>query len=266
MSRFVALTLAVAAWLAPVSAAAQKPDPLAEARLLYNQRKFDAAIEAAERAHLAASVPDSADLIAARAYLERYRDSASPEDLGAARDRLRRLDPQNFTTQERVELIVGLGETLYFDQSYGAAAEVFQLALDASAGIAGESRERVLDWWASASDRETRPRAEADRQALYERLRSRMHSELVAHPGSAAASYWLAAAARSKGDLEAAWNAAEAGWVRAMLSPDGGVVLRSDLERLMQQGIIPERAKATSQPADNMRAEWERFKEKWKKN
>jgi hypothetical protein len=44
---------------------------------------------------------------------------------------------------------------------------------------------------------------------------------------------------------------------------DGGAGLRGDVDRLVQRGIIPERAKATAQPADALRAEWERFKEKW---
>jgi hypothetical protein len=33
----------------------------------------------------------------------------------------------------------------------------------------------------------------------------------------------------------------------------------------MLRGIIPDRAKATAQPADLLRAEWERFKERWTK-
>ena len=40
-------------------------------------------------------------------------------------------------------------------------------------------------------------------------------------------------------------------------------MLRGDLDRLMLRGIIPERAKATAQPVDIVRAEWERFKERW---
>ncbi|MEK7752368.1 MAG: hypothetical protein AAB654_10665 [Acidobacteriota bacterium] len=39
------------------------------------------------------ALADSADLIAARAYLERFRESAAPDDLTAARNRLRRINP-----------------------------------------------------------------------------------------------------------------------------------------------------------------------------
>ena len=58
---------------------------------------------------------DAADLVAARAYLERFRASAAPDDLVNARERLRRIDPQKFPPRERTEYIVGLGEALFFD-------------------------------------------------------------------------------------------------------------------------------------------------------
>jgi hypothetical protein len=31
----------------------------------------------------------------------------------------------------------------------------------------------------------------------------------------------------------------------------------------VQRGVIPERAKVTAQPAEALRADWERFKESW---
>ena len=92
-----------------------------------------------------------------------------------------------------------------------------------------------------------------------------MEAELVARPGSAAAAYWVSAAARGQGDLQAAWDAAQAGWVRASMAPDRGTSLRADLDRLVLRGIVPERAKALAQPPDTLRQEWERFKERWTK-
>jgi hypothetical protein len=262
MSRLAWATVCCAAIAS--AASADQRDPLAEARLLYNQRNFEAAVNAAEKARLIPELADSADLIAARAYLERFRDSAASDDLTNARERLRRLNPHRIGPLERVEFIVGLGETLYFDESYGSAAAVFSSALGSTGGLTGEARERVLDWWATSTEQEARPRPEIDRQAAYERIRMQMQQELTTHPGIATASYWLAAAARGKGDLQAAWDAAVAGWVRAPLSADRGVALRADLDRLMQRAIIPERAKALAQPPENLRQEWERFKEKWK--
>jgi len=124
---------------------------LARARAYYNQRQFDAAVNAAEQARLFAAAADAADLIGARAYLERFRESGSTDDLDNARDRLRRLDPQRLDAHERSEYVVGLGETLYFDGAYGAAADLFESILSRD-GLAPEARERTLEWWASAVD------------------------------------------------------------------------------------------------------------------
>jgi hypothetical protein len=41
--------------------------------------------------------------------------------------------------------------------------------------------------------------------------------------------------------------------------------LRGDLDRLVQRGIIPERARALAQSPDNLQQEWEQFKVRWKK-
>jgi len=252
----------VLSWLIPLSASAAD-DPLAKARALYNARQFEAAVNAAEQARLVPSRANAADLVAARAYLERFRDSGASDDLTNARERLRRLNPDRFATRERTEYIVGLGEALYFDGAYGAAANVFESVLHSADLMTGVSRENVLDWWATSLDRDARPRPDMDRQAVYQRMRVRLEDEIALHPGSSAASYWLAATARAQGDLQGAWDAAQSGWVRAPLTADKGAALRADLDRLVQRVIIPERAKLTAQPQDLLRAEWERFKTKW---
>jgi hypothetical protein len=265
MGRFARiLTCAVvAAGLSPAARAAD--DPLAKARQLYNQKNFVAAVGAAEQARLTPSRADAADLVAARAYLERYRASSASDDLANARLRLRRIDPTRFDPRERIEFIVGLGEALYFDGAFGAAADVFDSVL-ADAGLrTAEDRERVLDWWADALDRDTRPRPDIDRQAVYRHVRARMDEELATHPGNGTAAYWRAAAARAQGDVQAAWDAAQAAWVRAPLTSDKGEKLRNDVDRLMQRAIIPDRARLTGQPAQRFFNEWEQFKERWRK-
>jgi hypothetical protein len=245
--------------------AAQDRDPLARARALYNQRDFEGALAAADQARLAPARADRADLIAARAYLERYRESAADDDLNQARERLRRLDPQRFGDHERVEYVVGLGETLFFDGSFGAAADVFDSVLARAELLTADERERVLDWWASALDRDARPRTEFERQALYQRIRDRMKGELGATPTSSAACYWISVAARGQGDLQGAWEAAIAGWVRAPLASDGGAALRTDLDQLVLRALVPERARVLGQPPETLREEWERFKQRWTK-
>ena len=248
---------------APGVYAADGPELVAQARQLYNQRLFDAALIAADEARLTSAVADLADLIAARAYLERFRESAASADLMNARERLRGINAQRFDPAERTEFIVGLGEALFFEGSYGAAADVFESVINNGTALPADSRERVLDWWASALDRDAWQSPELPRERAYQRILARMRDESTSRPGSAAATYWLAAAARAEGDLQAAWSAAEAGWVRASLAIDRGVKLRADLDRLMLTAIVPERARMLGQPADSLKLEWDKFKERW---
>jgi hypothetical protein len=263
----VRLAIAVCAvlFLALPAPAADSRDPLARARTAYNQRQFDAAIAAGEEARRSPDRADSADLVVARAYLERFREGAVADDLAHARERLRRIDPNRFSPSEHFEFLVGLGEALYLDDETGAAAVIFDSVLTPDAQqLPAEGRERVLDWWASALDRDARPRPEIDRRAIYQRIRDRMAAELAEHPASSTAAYWASAAARGQGDLQAAWDAAQAGWVRASLSAARGEALRTDLDRLMQRAIVPERSRILSQPPEALIAEWEQFKEKWR--
>jgi len=238
---------------------------LVRARQLYNQRHFAEAIAAADRARLTPGLADAADLVAARAYLERYRASAAEDDLEAARARLRRADPLRFTPGERAEFIVGLGETLYFEDAFGAAAEMLGPALDDGVDLPPEARERVVDWWASALDREARARPDAGRAAVYARIRARMREEVASHPGSGAAAYWLAVASLGDGDPSGAWSAAQAGWARATLASDHGAALRADLDRFVLTALVPVRARALDVAPDTVRDGWERFKTGWTK-
>ncbi len=153
---------------------------------------------------------------------------------------------------------------MFFDAAFGAAADVFDSVIRSGGLVTGDVRERVLDWWASAIDRGAKQRPDIERQALYQTIRSRMGDELAIHPGSGAAAYWLANAARLQGDLPAAWAAAQAGWVRAPLAADHGVASRGDLDRLVLEAIAPDRAKALAQPPDALRLQWEQFKQLWK--
>ena len=262
MRRPAAVAVLVLAIGAPLRGA---DDPLARARLLYNQGQFEAAINAAEQARLVPARADAADLVAARAYLERYRTSEASDDLVNARERLRAIDPQRFPARERSEYIVGLGEALFFEGAFGAAADVLDPIVRSADLLTGEARERVLDWWASALDRDAKPRPEIDRQGVYQRIRVRMDDELATRPGSGTAAYWLSAAARSQGDVQAAWDAALAAWVRAPLMLDHGVRLRTDIDELVLRAIVPDRAKATAQPPDSLRQQWEQFKARWNK-
>jgi hypothetical protein len=248
--------------------AAPRPDPLALARRLYNQGQYGQALEAAKQAASSPATASSARLIMGRARLERFRQNAEVADLDDARADLRAVDPRALDPRERIELQVGLGELLYLEDRFGPAAELLDPVVDASATLAPDAHERALDWWATALDRQAQGLPAAERALVYHRLTERMEQELRRDPASAPASYWLAASARASGDLDRAWAAASAGWIRAALGRDRGVALRADLDKLVTQGIIPDRA--ARQPARERRqalaalaAEWEKFKKIW---
>lgn len=267
MRRSGLIALLVLLCAAPL--AAQRSDRLREARDLYNNEHFAAAIAAATAAQADAAIADAASVILARAHLERYRLTRDDEHLVAAREALRAVDVSRLTRREEAEFTVGLAEWLFLDDRFGAAAELFDTALGPEGLLEDQARDRVLDWWATSIDRHaqvTPPR----RQSLYQQVIDRAEAELRRRPGSVAAGYWLVAAARGLGDLDRAWNAAVAGWLRARTGPDHGAALRADLDRLVQAAIIPERARElasdggdSSAAAQALTAEWEELKAKW---
>jgi hypothetical protein len=104
---------------------------------------------------------------------------------------------------------------------------------------------------------------------IYIRIVRRMEEELRRDAGSAAASYWLVAGVRGSGDLERAWDVAIAAWVRAPLAGGRRAALRVDLDRIVSEAIIPERARQISAPGEAvqmiaaMRSAWDVLKQTW---
>lgn len=249
-------------------AAAPPPDQLTIARRLYNQGQFDQALEAARLASTNPAMASSARLVMGRARLERYRLVPADEELEAARAELRAVDPRAVDARERLELQIGFAQLLFFEERFGAAAELLDPVLDASTALAPDAHERALDWWATALDRQAQLLSPVDRGGMYFRVTDRMEQELRRDVSSAAASYWLAASARASGDLDRAWAAAGAGWIRAALGRDRGEALRTDLDKLVMQGIIPDRAarlpaRDRRQAVVAMTLEWDAFKKMW---
>lgn len=250
------------------AAAARKPDPLVAARQFYNLAQYDHAIASAREAAARPAAMSSARLIMGRSRLERYRATAVARDLDDARSDLRGVDPAVLDPRERIELQVGLGELLFFEDRFGAAAELLGPVVEQTSSLAPEARARALDWWATALDRQAQALPSGDRPPIHQRVIARMEEELRRDPASAPAGYWIAAAARGSGDLERAWSAAMAGWIRATLARDRGLALRSDLDKLVTEGIIPDRAAKTParerrQAAAAFADEWEAFKKIW---
>lgn len=257
------LLLAVAA-----VGAARAPDQLTLARRYYNQGQYDQALEAARAASTNPATMSSARLVMGRSRLERYRQALVPQELEDARVDLHVVDPRALDPRERIELQVGFGELLFFEERFGAAAELLDPIVDLSATLAPDAHEHALDWWATALDRQAQAQQMGERSLVYFRISERMEQELRRDPASAPATYWLAASARAGGDLDRAWATALAGWIRATLTRDRGVALRADLDKLVTQAIIPDRAARSpardrKQAAATMLEEWENFKKVW---
>ncbi len=242
-------------------------NPLARARELYNQQQYDAAIAAAREARAQPELADAAAVVLGRAHLERYRNGSQAPDLAAARESLVAVDTGRLVARDRSELLVGLGELLYFEGHFGAAAELFGAALGGSPSADAAGREYVLDWWAMALDHAAQASGDAERRQLYARLLERVEPAASGDQPSAAAMYWVAAGAAGMDEFGRAWHAAIAAWVRAPMASVRRAALRADLERLVQQVIIPGRAVTLAPAADPkqtvaaMQAEWNAIKE-----
>jgi hypothetical protein len=270
--------------LAVLASMAQAPlrDPLDRARTFYNSAQYDQAIVAATEARLVPKLANAAAVVLARAHLERFRAAfargeQAPVDLTAARDLLKRVDASLLAPRDHVEFLTGLGESLYLDVQaggpplYGAAAAVFAQALATSEGAGGESRDSLFEWWAGSIDLQAQFAPDSERRRLYARLLQRAEDELDHRDRSPAAIYWVAASARGMDDVERAWGAAVAGWIRASQLGPASVRLRDDLDRLVTQAIVPERARLMTPVGDwhpmqtVLQLQWEALKRTWQK-
>ena len=250
------------------SAEATRAD-LARARSLYNQRQFDQAIEAAGVALKTPASANAATVVLARAHLERFRERADPADLATARTALGTVISDDLEPPDRVDFMMALGEALFLQDDYGAAARMFESGLSSAKSIGPAPLEAMLDWWGSAIERYAENLERYLRPAAFARLGDRMAEALAHNPGSGAAGYWIVVAARGSGEPVAAWDAAIASWVRARMAGNRAATLRADLDKLVLEGIIPDRARLVppdrrEQETSELRAEWELIKQRWK--
>jgi hypothetical protein len=260
--------------LSPGPAAAQTD--LERARALYNEGLFDEAIAAAAVAKGKAGAAPSATLIAARARLERFRATRDPQDLGAARAELVSLNPRNLAPQEAIEWQIGLATALFLEDQPGPAADMFTRVMPGARGrMSAIEFEKLVEWWAATLSRVAESLTPPARKEAYEAMQAAVRAELDANPLSRPGTYWLVVATRGAGDLDGAWNAAVAGWIRAGSQPESKR-LRDDLERFVTQTLIPERAQArtgqrldareTVAEAQSMTAEWRAITGRWSEN
>ena len=264
------LTMVIACAMSAVALAAEPP-ALAKARSLYNDGNYEGAIDAAAVSRRQAGWADASALVIGRSHLERYRQRLDPKDLAAAREALMTVRLATLAPRDQVDLIIGLGLSLYQGEVFGAAANLFDTALTRGTVLSARDRRQLLDWWATALDRQAQVGLADRRRAVFERIAARMDDELKQDPGSSVALYWRTVAARGGGDLEAAWHAAIAAWVQSTLEPETTESLRGDIEKLVQQALIPERSRLMARdPRDPqetvsmLRAEWELVKQQYK--
>jgi tetratricopeptide (TPR) repeat protein len=263
-SALLVVLMALPAGLAVASTA-----DLARALAFYNQRRFDEAIDAALVARKSPETQDAAAVVLARAHLERYRERVDPADLGAAREALGSVRSGALDPRTRLEYLLAMGQGLFLEDEFGAAAHIFASAVGPARTTDPALAESFVDWWGSSVERLADVSAPNERQALFQTLAREMREELGDNPESAAAAYWVAAALRGAGDAMAAWHAATAGWVRARLAGARSPDLRADLDKLVLQGIIPDRVRTLAGPEraaaeSQLRAEWELIKERWR--
>ena len=263
-----AIAAALMILICSAPALAQRAE-LARARSAYNQQQFDEAIAVALTAQKVGATADAATVVLARSYLERYRLRANPADLAAARAQLGTVRVSNLDSRDHVDFMIALGEALFFEDDFGAAAAIFESGIDLALAQGASTGEAMLDWWGSAIERQAEFLERDQRAVVFGRMRDRMTRELARNPASAAAAYWSVVAARGAGDALGAWDAAIAAWVRGRLAGSRSAQLRADLDKLVLEGIIPDRIRALpqerrGQAESDLRTEWAILKERWK--
>jgi hypothetical protein len=274
------IPLVVALLLPPLPTGAGQttaPDPLAEARRLYNEHRYEAAAKLAAEARARPEAADAAAVVYARALVERYRETSDRAALDQAREALRQVHASRLGRRDRVEFIIGLGQVLYLDDQfslggrYAAAAAQFELALAYADALDTHGRDLLFEWWALSLDRQAQQGPESERRAVYARILERAELEMGVFEESTSAAYWLAAAARGVDDLPRALGAATAAWIRAGAMGPEGARLRVDLDRLVTDVLLPERARQLAPNIDPRPAlsfltgQWEEFKKTWER-
>jgi len=256
----------------PASALAQSD--LERARAFYNEGHFDESIAAATAALMKPAAAPSATLIAARARLERFRLTKDPQDLTAARSDLVSLNPLKLVPQEAIEWQIGLGAALFLDDQPGPASEMFMNVISTARGrMPAQEFEKLLEWWAATLSRVAEALSGPARKDAYSAMQTAVREELDRDPLSRPATYWSVVARRGAGDLDGAWNAAVAGWIRSGAQQDARN-FRADLDRFVTQTLIPERAqmrtgqrmdaKATATEIAALTEEWHALTDRWK--
>jgi hypothetical protein len=269
--KVLALSLAVMASMAQTA-----PDALTRARQLYNAGKFSEAAAAAAEARQVPALANAAAVVYARARLEKYREAPDASDLDDARAALRQVDPSTLTPRDDIEYVIALGVAVFLEgetekqsDRFGAAADFFDAALVRAVVVDEPARDKIFEWWATALDRQAQLRSDTDRKATWQRIVQRADQERARNDGAVSAMYWQVKASAGAGDFERAWSGAVSTWIRAGRLGPRGAALRRNLDKLVVDIVLPERAKAIAVNGDAqaaltaLAAEWDAHKKRW---
>ena len=100
------------------------------------------------------------------------------EDLTAARTALAGIRMAALSPRDQLDLLIGLGQTLYLGEAFGAAADVFDTAVGRASALSPPDRAKLLDWWATALDRQAQARPADRRVPVFTRVVDWMQDEL----------------------------------------------------------------------------------------
>ena len=178
--------------------------------------------------------PDSARALPA--------DADRPASSTRRKANLRAVDSRALDQSERIELQVGLAALLYYEDRFGAAAELLEPVVDSSATLAPDAHERALDWWATALDRQAQAQPAGERATSISGSPNGWSSSCGAIPDRAPRTTGWPRPRAAPATSIAPGRRRPPGWIRASLAPDGGVALKADLDRLVTTAIIPDRA------------------------
>ena len=163
----------------------QPQSDLENARALYNDGQFDEVDRRGDGARRASqrSAP-SATLIIARSRLERFRRLGDPQELAAARQELRSLNPRSLAPQEAIEWQIGLGTALFLEDQAGPAAEIFTAVIPSARARLTAAGVRKAPRVVGRAHCRGSPRASAGdaRKEAYERMLSAVRVELERNP------------------------------------------------------------------------------------
>ncbi len=227
-------------WRLPPAAVQAQRAELAKARALYNERQFDAAIEAATAARaVAGDCRCGGDCPGARPprTLSRTSRSVGSELPRAARWRRPRLGARparsgrvpacaGRVALSRGRLRRGGGD---FRRAAWKRRRHDPELHDAHARLVGQ-RDRAAGGGAARAIR-ARRRSSGSATACTRSCRG--------IPASATASYWSVVALRGSGEADRAWDAAVAGWARARLMGERSAAFRADLNRSCSKASSP---------------------------